>query len=262
MRNDLSPLDTELALLHRDLWPVVLHPPGVMIPTRDGPKVATGKEPIGGAWGASKPTEADLRRLFPNHPEAVVGIVLGPGGPVIDIEVDGPEGADSLVKLFGGEVVETLGWSSRRGPHHLFLWDDRMAALANGSGVIKCPALPGLEIRVGGAGKQLQSACPPTVGEDGVARRWNGCDEVARLPEAALRFLSHACRGKPSLERRTAPRPTRLWSRPAPPTRPPRGSARRWRTRPGRWRWPATGTAIRPCCPPPGPSGGISTTGI
>jgi hypothetical protein len=192
MRNDLLSQETALALLHRDLWPVVLHPPGVMIPTRDGPKVATGKEPIGRAWGASKPTEADLRRLFPAHPEAGVGIVLGPDGYVIDIEIDGPEGADSLVKLFGGEVVETLGWSSRRGPHHLFLWDDRLAALANGSGVIKCPALPGLEIRVGGAGKQLQSACPPTVGEDGVARRWNGCDEVAPLPEAALRFLAEA----------------------------------------------------------------------
>ena len=47
MRNDLTPLDTALALLARGLWPVAIHPPRVEIITKDGPKIAKGKEPIG-----------------------------------------------------------------------------------------------------------------------------------------------------------------------------------------------------------------------
>src|SRR5208337_4655990 len=58
--------------------------------------------------------------------------------------------------------------------------------------IIKLPDLPDLEIRVGGNGKQLQSNCPPTIGTDGKPRRWNGCDTIAELPEAALAFLEDA----------------------------------------------------------------------
>ena len=111
--------------------------------------------------------------MFRKHPGAGVGVLLGPAGGVIDLEIDGPEGEASLRKLCGGIVPKTLGWSSRRGPHHLFLWDDRLAKLADKSGVVKLATLPGLEIRVGGEGKQLQSACPPTIGEDGQPRKWN-----------------------------------------------------------------------------------------
>jgi hypothetical protein len=190
--NSRSALDTALELLRRGLWPVVLYPAGAMIQTRDGPKVATGKQPLGQAWGKTRPTEADLRRLFRAHPGAGVGILLGPAGGVVDLEVDGPEGADSLVKLFGGEEVETLGWSSRRGPHKLFLWDDWLAAIdPHRRAKLTLPELPGLEFRFGQE-RQAQSACPPTVGEDGGRRVWNGCDTIAPLPEAALRYLAEA----------------------------------------------------------------------
>src|SRR5262249_17272253 len=100
--HSLSALDTALELLRRGLWPVVLYPAGATIRTRDGPEVATGKEPIGPAWGKTRPTEADIRRLFRAYPGAGIGVLLGPAGGVVDLEVDGPEGADSLVKLCGG----------------------------------------------------------------------------------------------------------------------------------------------------------------
>jgi hypothetical protein len=190
MRNDLSPLDTALALLERGLWPVVLHPLGATITTKDGPKMAKGKEPIGLAWGKTRPTKADLRRLFGQNPDAGVGVMLGPAAGVIDMEVDGAEGEGSLLKLFGGELVETLGWSSRRGPHRLFGYDPRLAAMCKTK--LTLPKLPGLEIRIGFEGKQAQSACPPTLGEDGQPRRWNDCDTIAPLPEAALQFLENA----------------------------------------------------------------------
>ena len=90
----------------------------------------------------------------------------------------------------GGEIILTLGWSSARGPHHVFRYDARLARY--GKSIIKLPELPGLEIRIGGNGKQLQSNCPPTIGDDGKPREWNGNDIVADLPEAVFSFLDAA----------------------------------------------------------------------
>ena len=95
----------------------------------------------------------------------------------------------------GGEIVNTLGWSSARGPHRLFRYDPRLARF--GKSIIKLAELPGLEIRIGGPGKQLQSNCPPTVGDDGKPRQWNDCDIIAELPEPALAFLEAALTGSP-----------------------------------------------------------------
>jgi hypothetical protein len=173
MRNDLDPLDTALALLERGLWPVAIHP--------------RQKRPIGEGWGLARPTEAGLRTTYRDHPGAGVGVVLGPAARVSDIDVDGPEGERSLAALLGGERVETLGWSSARGPHSLFRHDPRLARF--GKSIVKRPDLPGLEIRLGAGAKQIQSVCPPTPGTDGRPRRWNDIDEIARLPESALRRL-------------------------------------------------------------------------
>ena len=138
----------------------------------------------------TRPTEQSIRETFKRFPKAGVGLLLGPEAGIIDIECDGPEGEDSLAKLMGGEIVLTLGWSSARGPHHVFRYDARLARY--GKSIIKRPELPGLEIRIGGNGKQLQSNCPPTIGTDGKPREWNGNWIVADLPEAFFSFLDAA----------------------------------------------------------------------
>ena len=170
-------LDTALELLHCfNLWPVAIKPGE--------------KAPIGESWGSTRPTERSIRETFKRFPKAGVGLLLGPEAGIIDIECDGPEGEDSLAKLMGGEIVMTLGWSSARGPHHVFRYDARLARY--GKSIIKLPELPGLEIRIGGNGKQLQSNCPPTIGSDGKPREWNGNWIVADLPEAVFTFLDAA----------------------------------------------------------------------
>jgi hypothetical protein len=188
MRNDLTPLDTALALLARGLWPVAIHPPRVEIITKDGPKIAKGKEPIGTDWGATRPTEASLRAVYAAHPGAGVGIRLGPEAGVIDCEVDGPEGVASLHKILLGEPL-TLGWTSRRGPHYLFRYNAELAKY--GKNILRLKTdLPGLEIRIAAHdGKQFQSCCPPTVAEDGQSRQWNDCDEIAELPPSVFVYL-------------------------------------------------------------------------
>ncbi len=182
-------LDTALELLHCfKLWPVAIKPGE--------------KAPIGESWGLTRPTKQSIKATYKRSPQAGVGLLLGPEAGIIDIECDGPEGEDSLAKLMGGEIVLTLGWSSARGPHHVFRYDARLARY--GKSIIKLPELPGLEIRIGGNEKQLQSNCPPTIGTDGKPREWNGNDIVADLPEAVFSFLDAAL-GKPRRKPRIVP---------------------------------------------------------
>jgi hypothetical protein len=178
-------LSTALDLLRRGFWPVAIYPPGVKL----GKRVTKGKEPIGKKWGAERWTEQRLRDTFRKYPTAGVGICFGPGrGPngswLIDLEGDGPQAAESLTILLGGEIIPTLGWSSTRGTHTVFTADGgrllKLLAEAGGkegtgikSGVWHLDALPDLEIRIGGyhpdeSVKQVQSVVPPTCG-----RRWN-----------------------------------------------------------------------------------------
>ncbi|QEH34273.1 hypothetical protein OJF2_28080 [Aquisphaera giovannonii] len=177
-----SARDTALELLRRlNLWPVAIKPGE--------------KAPIGKSWGAERPTERTIGETYKRFPRAGVGLLLGPEGGIVDIECDGPRGEDSLAELLGGEVIDTLGWSSARGPHRVFRYDDRLAKY--GKGIVKLPSLPDLEIRIGGDGKQLQSNCPPTTGTDGRPREWNGNWVVADLPQAAFDLLDRVLLAPP-----------------------------------------------------------------
>ena len=86
-----------------------------------------------------------------------------------------------------------MGWRSSRGDHRLFFVDEARLAklLSQGLPSKNIPELPGLELR-GLSSGQSQSAVPPTVGTDGQPRRWNGCNEIAWLPEAAYAFLERS----------------------------------------------------------------------
>lgn len=193
--------DTALALLRAGYHPTVIYPPS---------KDKEGKDPIGKAWGLDRPTEAEIRSKFRFKPDAGVGLCMGarkaPGGRwLADFEGDGPQAFDSLLKLVGGEVVETVGWSSARGEHRLFVvGDDFLDAILAAGGIegegekgkatYHLVELPDLEIRVGGfkkdgVAKQVQSVVPPTLRTDGEPREWFGPGHVAELPDAAVAFL-------------------------------------------------------------------------
>jgi hypothetical protein len=192
---DPPALATALELLAVGLWPIPITSP-------DDPRAGSpGKQPIGLEWGRNRHTRETLRTAWRTHPKAGVGLKLGKEAGVIDVEVDDPAvGEETLVDLFGGEVVETRGWTSTRGEHRLFRWDDRLARY--GKPIIK---LPGVEVRVGALevdGKQFQSVCPPSADAAGVPRRWNEFHAVAPLPDsffAALdRLASDAERARPA----------------------------------------------------------------
>ncbi len=201
----MTPLETALDLHKRGFWAVAIKC-GVERP--DGTR-KSGKAPIGKAWGVERWLPDRLRDTFAKNSGAGVGIALGPcrlpgGGWLADFEGDGPEAAESFSRLMGGEIPETLGWGSTKGAHNLFEVDgDRLLELLASTGgieikgkpgVYNLPEFPGLEMRIGGLKpdgvvKQLQSVCPPTIGDNGLAREWNGHDQVQKLPETAYAVL-------------------------------------------------------------------------
>ena len=183
---------TALGLLADGFWPTVIDPGE--------------KKPTYRRWGLDRLTEQHIRQKYRSSPQASVGLCLGPGrGPdgswIIDLEGDGPGWQEALDKLLGGEQVETMGWSSTRGSHSIFVVDgDRLepllATLQAGrlAGTYHIEDLPGLEIRTGGhkpdgTVKQVQSVCPPSPGTDGTPRQWISTNPPAPLPDAAYTFL-------------------------------------------------------------------------
>lgn len=154
-------LPTAVWLMKNGLWPVPVHPKE--------------KRPIGNGWALEYPSRERLEHLFARHHRAGVGMALGPESGVVDFEIDDPATAPEL------ELPASLGWSSARGTHKLFLWDRRLAGL---------PAtlhIGGAELRLGGDGKQVFSICPPTVGDDRRRRVWNQVWEIRPLPACLLK---------------------------------------------------------------------------
>lgn len=212
-----TPRDTAIRMLAAGLWPIPIYPPGV----KRGDRTTTGKEPYGTGWGLSRNTLDSLAAFYKKHPKGGVGIALGPGrGPggawLIDVEGDGPEAEASRLRLFGAEVIESLGWRSARGAHQALLADsDRVGELLKPLGHLegktpetkgsyKLPAFPGLEIRFGGVKpdgtvKQVQSVFPPTPGTDGKPREWNGVTEIAAAPETLYQALADAATTTPAV---------------------------------------------------------------
>lgn len=154
------------ALIHfAGRYPCVLISPG-----EKGPK---GKD-----WPNKRATPAQVdRAIRAGHN---IGIILGRPSNVIDLEIDGEGGEDSLRKLFDGEPPETPAWQSARGIHRLYLWDDRFAGLG---AKFEHADFPGLEFRIGD--EAAQSVCPPST-VDGVKREWIHEGEPAKLPDAVI----------------------------------------------------------------------------
>jgi len=163
-------LPTALWALRSGLWPIPIEPHE--------------KRPIGLAWGKERPTREKLLDVFESKPRVGIGVALGPEPGVIDVEVDDPAAAQLLDSL-----PLSLGWSSARGEHRLYRWSPELEQA--GTAVLH---VGGAELRLGGAGKQLVSVCPPTVGTNRRCRRWNGCWEVQPFPEALLRALERPAR--------------------------------------------------------------------
>ena len=172
-------LRTGIWLLDRGLWPVVVSAPD------DPASSSPGKAPLRKDWGRKRPSVEKLRRTLSLASVRGIGLLLGPRGKVVDLEIDDPVRAEPILKrLFPAGIAETLGWRSARGEHRLFLWDRRLPDLSRNSVVVLGDGA--IELRLGGEEKQVAAVCPPSIGTDGKPRRWNGVWKIAPLPEELI----------------------------------------------------------------------------
>ena len=194
-------LGTALWLVAQGLWPVAITPPD------DDRSPNPGKAPIGRGWGTRRLSTRALFAIFGRHPRAGVGVVLGPASGVVDLEVDDPERARPLLgELFPDGPPPTMGWSSRRGEHRLYRWDDRLSAAR--SAVVHL-AGGALELRLGAGGKQVAAVCPPSPRADGSPRRWNGIWEIAPCPEVLVDVVARSATPPPARPSPGRPRRSR-----------------------------------------------------
>lgn len=141
-----------------------------------------------GLHGAQSPKiYRGCRRAPPSDPG--ICLRMGRESRVIDIETDSPEERAAVEQLFQGvEPPKTVSFTSTRGRHDLYRWDDRLESLG-GTFKYRAPGGGSVTIRVGGGGKGSQSAIPPTPGRTWAPGRTFEDLEPAPLPEKVVRRL-------------------------------------------------------------------------
>jgi hypothetical protein len=154
------------------------------------------KKPVEFQWQDKRYKPDDLNRRFDNNPHFNVGLLLGPAGGVIDIECDDPRSPIDKEELFAGvDKPKTVSYTSRRGNHELYKWNDRLAAIGKAKFNWKT-----VEIRLGTGNKAAQSLLPPSQ-TDGFTREWiNDLDTpLAELPDIVIeRLIEAAAKPEPT----------------------------------------------------------------
>jgi hypothetical protein len=148
---------------------------------------SAGKHPIGSNWGDRYARSEDDILEWDDGIPFNIGVVLGPGSDVIDNEDDTPE-ATAHRQTLGMDRLETPSWTSGRSTHQMTLWDKSLEDISKVE-----PG--GLECRIGGGGRQIQSVMPPSWHWSGVQYTWKpGLSieevEIAETPKELLRQIT------------------------------------------------------------------------
>lgn len=124
------------------------------------------KRPRLTAWQhAASANPETIRRWLTQCPGANIGVALGPGSNLVDIECDSPEAERDLQRLFGSDLPVTITWKAHRGNHRGFQYRPDLP----GGAVLHFGAV---EIRTGNDDKGAQSVLPPSVHPTGVRYEW------------------------------------------------------------------------------------------
>ena len=130
------------------------------------PLMDRGKRPRIREWQRKATSDVDqIRQWFEQWPEANVGVAMGPGSDVVDVEYDCDDGQATASELLTD--IATPTYTSARSTHRLFRFPSHLQLPSEAVCHFR-----GLEIRLGTGDKGAQSAMPPSVHETGIRYRW------------------------------------------------------------------------------------------
>ncbi len=159
-----------------------------------------GKHPVEADWMPHATKDEDtIASWFEDGQQWNIGLPMGPVSGIVDTEWD-DEKSLATARKFGLVDAQTLGYSSNRGGHRLWLLDERLISISKG-----VKKIGGLEVRFGGGGKQTQSILPPSRHHSGAVYKWEPGKspddvEVAKMPEALVLAVIAACGGEAGAE--------------------------------------------------------------
>lgn len=159
-----------------------------------------GKHPVEADWMPHATKDEDtIASWFEDGQQWNIGLPMGPVSGIVDTEWD-DEKSLATARKFGLVDAQTLGYSSNRGGHRLWLLDERLISISKG-----VKKIGGLEVRFGGGGKQTQSILPPSRHHSGAVYKWEPGKspddvEVAKMPEALVLAVIAACCGEAGAE--------------------------------------------------------------
>lgn len=159
-----------------------------------------GKHPVEADWMPHATKDEDtIASWFDDGQQWNIGLPMGPVSGIVDTEWD-DEKSLATARKFGLVDAQTLGYSSNRGGHRLWLLDERLISISKG-----VKKIGGLEVRFGGGGKQTQSILPPSRHHSGAVYKWEPGKspddvEVAKMPEALVLAVIAACGGEAGAE--------------------------------------------------------------
>ena len=175
--------------VHRPIW----SDSGVRCSCSKGASCTSiGKHPVDQGWGKSATNDPEMMTDWFAGKQWNMGIVLGlchgidPSVAVVDIENDTEEGGVIAEQMLGD--YPTVSWTSNKSTHRLYRWHPGLPDVAN-------VTINGLEVRIGGAGKETQSIAPPSQHENGRYYEWVpgrqlGDTEIADLPDSFVQWVN------------------------------------------------------------------------
>lgn len=147
-----------------------------------------GKHPRYANWAEKATSDEDTIDAWRDqYQHGNIGLLLGPGSGIIDIETDSEEGAALARELLGEDGI-TPTYRSSRGKHRLFRFSGELPQ-------IQKFVHAGLEIRIGGGNSSTQSIAPPSKHHSGIEYQWeNGLSlmeaDLAPVPTKILELIA------------------------------------------------------------------------
>ena len=190
---------------------------GWLVLPLSGPKdpgASPGKRPLIQAWQkAASSDEEVISDWWKRWPDANVGVKFGPDSNLVDLECDDDEQEKALAALFDGEFPRTPTFTSSRGKHRLFLWNDNLPAARDKAVVY----IGGVGFRTGGSAKGAQSVFPPSIHKSGDRYDWlihPDEADVAEIPEIVIAKIANSVEGGLfNQPERTTGKPQEYWDR-------------------------------------------------